>query len=295
MAAALTHSRGATAPPRRGQPALAAPARGWSEGVVIPVSPVRVRRAALWIIAALALAAGVATALALKLPSLIAQRTVAATASAGFELNDVSLTGVRYADRDAVRAAAVEGKTGAILALDLDAVRSRVEAMPWVEHATVARRLPDKLLISVTERQPAALWQYRGKLHLIDPTGHLLEPADLGAFARLPLVVGPGANTEWPSLKALLATQPQTAQQVDAATWISGRRWDLRMRSGETVMLPEGYGAAQAALKQFARLNGERPLLGQGYARLDFRLPGKMVVRLPVTEGPPRKPQGTEI
>ncbi|MDT7934460.1 MAG: FtsQ-type POTRA domain-containing protein [Sphingomonadaceae bacterium] len=249
----------------------------------------------LFAVVVLAVAAAVAASLVLKLPSLVAQRAVAATASAGFELNDVSVTGVRYADRDAVRAAAVEGRTGAILALDLDAVRARVEAMPWVEHATVARRLPDKLVISVTERQPAALWQYRGKLHLIDPTGHLLEPADLGAFARLPLVVGPGANSEWPSLKALLATQPQTAQQVDAATWISGRRWDLRMRSGETVMLPEGYGAAQAALKQFARLNGERPLLGQGYARLDFRLPGKMVVRLPVTDVPPRKAQGTEI
>lgn len=262
--------------------------------VRVPLSPSALRRLILTGTLALLALAGIAIILASGLPQRAARSAVAATAAAGFEIRDIRISGLHQVSRDAVLDAALSGDSDAILAADLPAIRSRIEALPWVDRATVARRLPATLEIAVTERVPAAIWQRHGMLRLVDRTGRVLTPADVRAWPHLPLLVGEGAELELASLEALLKTQPALAPKVDSAVWVSQRRWDLHMKTGETIALPEGYAAAETALRQFARLEGEKPLLGQGYVRFDLRLPGKMVVRLATTPAPPRQ-EGTPI
>jgi len=273
-----------------------APARKAAPPAIrLPVSPRRLRAGLLWTIAALAAALAIIVALFIRLPEIAARNVLEQTAAAGFEIRDIEVAGLRHLRRDAVLDAAFAGQSSsAILAADLPAMRARVEALPWVQSATVARRLPARIEITVVERTPAALWQMNRKLTLVDATGEPLTPANLRAFAKLPLVIGEGANREMPSLVALLKTAPSLARPMDSASWVGGRRWDLNMKSGETLMLPEGYAAAERALTQFASLDTDKPLLAQGYLRFDLRLPGKMVVRV---AGQPADPttKGTAI
>ena len=76
-----------------------------------------------------------------------------------------------------------------------------------------------------------------------------------------------------------------------SASWVGRRRWDLNFQSGETVALPEGEAAAQAALTKFARVDKESGLLGRHYIRFDLRVPGRMTVRLPHGLSPPAPQQ----
>ena len=70
------------------------------------------------------------------------------------------------------------------------------------------------------------------------------------------------------------------APEATGATWIGGRRWDLRFQSGEVLALPEGQETAEKALVQFARMDKMTQLLGQGLVRFDMRIPGKFIVRV---------------
>ena len=38
------------------------------------------------------------------------------------------------------------------------------------------------------------------------------------------------------------------APQLESATWVGRRRWDLQFQTGETIALPEGEAAARTAL-----------------------------------------------
>jgi cell division protein FtsQ len=175
--------------------------------------------------------------------------------------------------------------------VDVAAIRERLLRFGWVKDARVSRRLPDTLVIDVVERTPAALWQSKGQLALVDAEGVVLDRVPVNEMPDLPLLIGAGANREAVTLGRLMDTVPTLKPQLTSASWIGGRRWDLNFQSGETVALPEGDAAARHALTKFARLDKSNGLLGRGVVRFDLRIPGKMVVRLPRAPGEPIAPQ----
>ena len=245
-----------------------------------------------------------AAAIALDLPAKAAFSAGEAIGSAGFRVDGYQIVGIKQMDRklvDAVvidelrRAAASAGKTKPAQPLvDVTRIRDRLLRFGWVQDARVSRRLPDTLVIDIVERTPAALWQDRQRLALIDSDGVVLDRVKIDNMPDLPLVIGPGANARASQLKAILADAPTMQAQIASATWVGGRRWDLSFQSGEIVALPEGEQAARAALAKFARADQSNGLLGRGLVRFDLRIPGKMIVRLPRAPGEPIQPEITQ-
>ena len=242
-----------------------------------------------------------ASAVALDLPAKAALSAGEAVGSAGFRVDGYQIVGLKHMDRklvDAVvidelrRAAAPEGVSKPAQPLvDVSRIRERLLAFGWVKDARVSRRLPDTLVIDIVERTPAALWQDKQQLALIDGEGVVLDRVPVDRMPDLPLVIGPGANSKASQLKTIMAGAPAMQAQLASATWVGGRRWDLSFQSGETVALPEGVKPAKEALSRFAKMDRSSGLLGRGLVRFDLRLPGKMIVRLPRAPGEPIMPE----
>ena len=53
--------------------------------------------------------------------------------------------------------------------------RRQLEAIPWVESATVMRLLPDRLRVALTERRPIAFVRMGSHISLIDRNGVIME------------------------------------------------------------------------------------------------------------------------
>ncbi|WP_118856310.1 cell division protein FtsQ/DivIB [Sphingomonas mesophila] len=206
--------------------------------------------------------------------------------SAGFRVRSVDVVGVKHMDSKPVFKIALDQQSTAMPLVDVEGIRQRLLRYGWVKDARVSRRLPDTLVIDIVERQPAALWQDDSKLSLIDDDGVVLDKVKVTEMPDLPLLVGPGANARSRELQSLLGEAPNLRPQLESATWVSHRRWDLNFQTGETVALPEGNADARKALAKFARLDKSAGLLGRGIVRFDLRVPGKMIVRLPADAVP---------
>ncbi len=165
-----------------------------------------------------------------------------------------------------------------VLTFSLAQARARIESIQWVQHASVQRRLPDTILVRLTERRPFAVWQHDGRFVLIDRDGNTVTDSDVAAFAnQLPLVVGPGAPAAAAALVDALAAQPGVQARVVAAVRVGERRWNLRIDNGTDVLLPE---AAEApALAKLVQLQAEHALLDRPLQAVDLRLPDRLVVR----------------
>jgi cell division protein FtsQ len=218
---------------------------------------------------------------ALDVPARLMTSAGEAIGRAGFTVKRIDVVGLKHMQSAPVYEIATEQKTMAMPLVDVGAIRQQLLRYGWIKDARVSRRLPDTLVIDIVERQPAALWQDREKLALIDADGHVIDRVSVTQMPDLPLLIGPGANLRERQLNRLLDVAPTIRPQLVSAKWIGGRRWDLDLQTGETIALPEGEDAARTALAKFADLDKSTGLLGRGLVRFDLRLPGKMVVRLP--------------
>jgi cell division protein FtsQ len=257
----------------------------------LPVRQASANKLARWMFGLFAAGAVALALVALDVPAKLGMAAGEAVGEAGFRVRSVDVKGVHHMDSKPVFAIAADQKSMAMPLVDVAEIRARLLQYGWVKDARVSRRLPDTLVIDIVERKPAALWQDDRKLSLIDAEGVVLDRVPISAMPDLPLLIGPGANSQSRNLEALLSEVPTLRPQLESASWVGRRRWDLNFQTGETVALPEGQDAAKAALAKFARLDKSAGLLGRGILRFDLRIPGKMTVRLPRAAGEPILPE----
>jgi cell division protein FtsQ len=84
-----------------------------------------------------------------------------------------------------------------IFRVPLEERKAQLERLPWVEHATVMRLLPNRLRVAILERTPVAFVRQGNHIGLVDANGVLLDmPTDVQANMKysFAVVTGIGAN-----------------------------------------------------------------------------------------------------
>jgi cell division protein FtsQ len=204
-------------------------------------------------------------------------RDVAANA-VGFRIAAVAIAGHKHLSRDEILAiAGISGRTS-LLFLDAAETRAKLKSNPWVGDATVQKLFPDRLAITVTECAAFALWQTGGQINVIADDGTVLESFLSRTVLTLPFVVGAGAATRAKEFLALLDRHPELRDNVRASVLIGERRWNLRLKNGIDVRLPETDIAL--ALDHLAALDREKNLLARDISVVDLRFRDRVTVRL---------------
>ncbi|HEX9964505.1 MAG TPA: cell division protein FtsQ/DivIB [Allosphingosinicella sp.] len=288
-------ARGSQARGKSKAPARGKPPRGRAAASA-PALPEAVRRLSWWIFLGMMIALAGALVWALRIPQMVGGTMGESVGEMGFAMKRVEIKGANHVRKIDVYNIAFEQPSNAMPLVDLEGTRQRLLQFGWIRDARVSRRLPDTLVVDIVERRPAAIWQHNQKLALIDMDGVVLEGVRLDAMPDLPLLIGPAANLHAAELARLTQAAPNLKPAMAGATWVGGRRWDLRFQSGEVLALPEGEAAARKALTKFASMDQSVQLLGKGYVRIDMRDPKRMLIRLSnepgstVPEIPPEAP-----
>ncbi|HWH16825.1 MAG TPA: cell division protein FtsQ/DivIB [Allosphingosinicella sp.] len=269
-------------PASRSRPRSKAQPRGRkaSQPAMVDALPHSIRRISWWIFIGMLIAVAIAAASALRLPQMLGGMLGEQIGRAGFAVERVEIKGAHQVPRLQIYNVAWDQPSTAMPLVDLEYTRQRLLRFGWVKEARVSRRWPDTLVIDIVERRPTAIWQHNRQLALIDADGVVLDQVKLDAMPDLPLVIGPEANRHAGELARLTEAAPQLKPMIEGATWVGGRRWDLRFQSGEVLALPEGEETARKSLVQFARMDQSAQLLGRGLVRFDMRVPGKFIVRV---------------
>jgi cell division protein FtsQ len=201
-----------------------------------------------------------------------------AAKAAGFRIVSLALSGQQHISREEVLATA--GVTGrrSLLFLDVEETRERLKTNPWIADATVLKLYPGELQIHIKEREAFALWQKDRRVSVIAADGTVLEPYVSPRLLRLPLIVGRGADTRANEFLALLDRYPAIREQVRASILVGQRRWNLRLKNGLDVRLPEANVAS--ALERLIALDRDAKLLSRDIVAIDLRLPDRVTVRL---------------
>jgi len=207
------------------------------------------------------------------------EKFYAVTAQNGFVIQDILVEGRMHADPAVLLGLLDIGRGDPTFAFDPVRARQALERENWIASARVERRLPGLVFVRIEERTPFAFWQHQGKIRLIDPNGIVITDVaeDMASFSNLPLVVGDGAQNAALSLVEMLRAEPDLFSRLEAATYVGGRRWDLKMKNNVTVRLPEQD--LGLSLRRLAEAHGKDRLLEQDLDSIDLRETGRLIVR----------------
>ena len=206
--------------------------------------------------------------------------------SAGFRITTVAINGRKQLSQDEVLAIGGVNGRSSLLFLDAATVRDKLKANPWIADATILKFYPGQLQIDIVERSAFALWQQDGRLSVISEDGAVLEPFVARRFVALPLVVGKGADGKARDFLALLDRYPQVRSVTKAAIFVGERRWNLRLKDGLDIRLPENdVGNALALL---SKLDKDDKLFSRDIVAVDMRLPDRLSVQLSEDAGKAR-------
>ncbi len=157
-----------------------------------------------------------------------------------FRVHDVAVEGNLHLGREDVLATLGLPPGANLLTLDLAALGARLAANPWVSEAVVQRRLPDRLLVRLVERAPAAVLLSEAA-HLVSGDGVILGEAGPEALAALPVLRAPAGRRYRVGERVApqeLNEALQAWRQVQLAPVLAGRRPQevALMRDGSYVV-----------------------------------------------------------
>lgn len=196
----------------------------------------------------------------------------------GMRIASVAVTGNLELSTEEVFAAAAMPATSSLPFLDIAAVQARLKQVPLIAEASVRKLYPNRLAIEITERSPFALWQKEGQVQVVSADGTAIDVLRDDRFVNLPHVVGTGANKRVKEYVSILLEVPEIAGEVRAGTLVGERRWNLKLKNGVDVKLPEEEPAR--ALAQLAEANRDTRLLSKDILSVDLRLADRIIVRL---------------
>jgi cell division protein FtsQ len=201
----------------------------------------------------------------------------AAANKAGFRIAEVARAGEHEIGRDEILMLAGISDHSSLLFLDAARARARLMSNPWIADATILKLYPDRLRIEIKERKPFALWQKDGRIALIAGEGTVLEATAPPRFGNLPMVVGKGAEQGARAFLDLVHRYPEIAQATESSVLVAERRWNLHLKSGVEILLPEN--GPEQALRALVELDRNKRLLSRDITIVDLRLPDRITVR----------------
>jgi len=154
-----------------------------------------------------------------------------------------------------VRANALPHLAGNFFTMDLERARDAFEQVPWVRHATVRRVWPNKLIVTLEEHQPVALWAGdENSDKMVNSHGEVFE-ANVGDVEDegLPEFSGPDGSSArvLGMYHRLLPVLQQLGSEVTGLA-LSGRgSWKVELESGAAVEL--GRGTEEEVIERTAR------------------------------------------
>ena len=199
-----------------------------------------------------------------------------------FEVQKLSVAGLKH-----VRESEVLGKAQFELGtnafrVDLNEIRSRVEELDWVRHASVQRVLPDQIIINIVEREAIGLTRIKGEIYQFDVDGKILN-VDAESTTSFPILdsLRPGDHAgNLRKVEVYRSVLDDVGQTALSEIHVNDNRDVTVVSASDPVMVNLGTGDFRTRWTRYLQL---KPQIQQQYpeaVRVDLRFKNQVIIRM---------------
>ncbi len=107
-----------------------------------------------------------------------------------FEIKEIRVRGLKeLTEKDILTQAAI-GPRKNLLAVNMEALKKRISANPWVKNVFVGWELPNRLVLEVQERIPVAMIKQAADFYFMDNEGVSFKKMGKGDEVDMPIITG---------------------------------------------------------------------------------------------------------
>lgn len=198
--------------------------------------------------------------------------------SLGFVIKKINVIGEGRLPEDDVKKILDFQNGDYLFDVEINLTQKKIEDLPWVNRALVRRLWPDQVVIQIVERQPFALWQYKGKVEVIDILGEVIVGASVSENQNLNLFVGKDAAINAANISEIILNFPSIAERVDSFVYVSENRWDIIMDKGNIRVLLSQHNLNESLL-MLKNLHSQRDILDRKIGTIDLRLKDRLSLK----------------
>ena len=149
-----------------------------------------------------------------------------------------------------------------------------IENIPYIEHVIIMDNLDGTAVVRIRYKNIVAAWENNGLIFpLLDNGDHIMTTFNHNEIESLKYFVFTGVKPQnGLAIINLIKAYPKLAGKIHRIAYVEGRRFNLNLKDGRIIMLPEND--ALAALKKIR----ESGILEKNFMELDLRSPGRMLV-----------------
>jgi len=157
----------------------------------------------------------------------------------------------KHVSQQELQTAVMDVVHGNFFLLNMDAVKARVEALPWVYKASVRRQWPQDVYVRFTEQRLVARW---GEGAFLNQAGDVVRVSGNDLPTGLPQLEGPdGTGSQvlehYKSFGRILAA---AGLKLERITLTPRRSWRLVLAGGMSIVIDRGQ--PEYKLERFARV-----------------------------------------
>jgi cell division protein FtsQ len=209
--------------------------------------------------------------------------------------DDIQIAGAQHLTRDQVLSVFGADLERNIFRVSLAERRADLERLPWVEHATVMRLLPNNIRVQIRERTPVAFVRQGTQIGLVDAGGVLLDMQPDAAgdpHYSFPVLTGVSADDPLSTRAARMEIYRRFMQALDSTgEHLTDSLSEVDVSNPEDVkaLVPSGssdilvHFGQEEFLKRYREFQQHLPEWKQKYPMLasaDMRYEGQIVLEM---------------
>lgn len=198
------------------------------------------------------------------------------------EVHEFQGNELRHVNAFTIRGMALPRIKGHFFSVDLEAVREAFKAVPWVREATVRRKWPDGLIVSLEEHRPLGTWGKDGQLLSVKGDVFTANLAEAEEEVNLLKFYGPEGSEKEVAVRYDELKRGFAAIRVEPVALELSDRYAWRAVLNNGIMLRFGRQELSGMREQMARLLAVYPRLAaqlkNGIRVIDLRYPNGLAL-----------------
>ncbi len=155
-----------------------------------------------------------------------------------FQFNHIIINDLKYIKKSEIEDILKSHYNKNIFSFNLNKLRKKIKVLELVESIYVERVIPNTIKIIIKEKKPIGIIQHGNIYKLITSDGSIISNHPIHEFNYLPIFSGKNVEKHAKNILFLL-NQTNFKEDIWSINLINERRWDLNLKTGVKILLPE--------------------------------------------------------